>query len=123
MYGDSIQNGINQRLGIFLPERGECGALGAPGAGKAELGIDLVDVLLHAALGEEELFRDLAVAEPLGGKRCDLALARGQTGKGGRGEPFRSAPMRLARTSPSAMTRRTKSARSPTAQAESVRAR
>ena len=46
-----------------------------------ELGVELVDILLHAALGEKEFFCDLAVAEPRGDERSELALPIRECGK------------------------------------------
>ena len=65
---------INQWLGcICVQKLREAAALGARVAVEEELGIDLVDVLLDASFGEEELLGDLAVAQTRSGQLGDLA--------------------------------------------------
>ncbi len=51
--------------------------------------VDLLDVLLHAALGEKQPFRDLAVAQPLRHQTHDLELPLRQRGQR-RGRTFLS---------------------------------
>ena len=49
-----------------LEQREQALSLGARLALDAQLGVDLVDILPDAALGEEQLFGDLPVAQALG---------------------------------------------------------
>ena len=56
-------------------------SLGARLALDAQLGVDLVDILPDAALGEIQLFRDLAVAQALRHQSDDRAFALGQRGE------------------------------------------
>ena len=44
----------------------QAAALGPGVAGQVQLGVDLIDVLLHRSLGQEQLPGDLPVAEPPG---------------------------------------------------------
>ena len=63
-------------------------------AREAELGVDLVDVLLHAAVREEEPARDLAVGQARGDERRDLPLAPGQPGERRRAAAGRAVVLR-----------------------------
>ena len=56
-----------------MPEQlGKLPALGSGVALDMELGINLIDILLDAPFGEIELFRNLAVAQPLCHQLHDL---------------------------------------------------
>ena len=63
---------------------GNAGQVEQPSAFRARLpfylqfGVDLVDVLSDTALGQVQLFRNLAVAQPLGHQPDDLAFPLGQ---------------------------------------------
>ena len=72
MYGGSYGITINQRLGLLSEQLGKQLSFGSGVALDMKLGIDLVDILLDAPLGEKELFRDLAVAEALRHQLHDL---------------------------------------------------
>ena len=78
-------------VGFCLQQLRKPPALGPGVPLDVELGIDLLDILLHAALREKQLFRDLAVAEPLRHQPHDLIFPLRQRGEGRRsgrlGEP------------------------------------
>lgn len=84
-----------------MPEqRGKLSPLGAGVTLNMEFGIDLVHILLDAALGEVELFRDLTVGKPLPHQLHDLVFPRRQRAQtAGR----TLAMLRACAASPSAM--------------------
>ena len=73
---------INQRLDLLRGKPGELLSFGSGVALDMELGIDLIDILLDASLGEIEPFRDLAVGKPLRHQLHDLKSPRCQRRKG-----------------------------------------
>ena len=77
-------------LALRRGELGEPLALGAHVACDEELRIDLIDVLLHASLGQKELLGDLAVAQALGDERGDGAFTLGEAREGGGTGAFRT---------------------------------
>ena len=91
-------------LALRRGKLGEPLALGAHVACDEKLRIDLIDVLLHASLGQKELFGDLAVAQALGDERGDGAFALGEAREGGGTGAFRT------KSSPSGVTVRTNAA-------------
>ena len=77
-------------LALWRGKLGEPLALGAHVARDEEHGVDLIDVLLHASLGQKELLGDLAVAQALGDERGDGAFALGEAREGGGTGAFRT---------------------------------
>ena len=65
-----------------MQQRGKLCTLGAGVSLNMEFGIDLIHILLDAALGEIEFFRDLAVTQPLRYQLHDLKFPRRQRVKG-----------------------------------------
>ena len=61
----------------------ELDALGAGVPLDVQLGVDLIDILLHAALGQEQLLGDFTVAQALDGQGGHLTLPLGERGEGG----------------------------------------
>ena len=97
MYSGSFPIPIN--LWLILCLLRQTAALGAGIALDAQLGVELVDILLDAALGEIELFGDLPVGEPLGNQGGDLPLPVSRAKAAGAAIRLR----RASAASPSAM--------------------
>lgn len=66
MYSGSCKITIHMLLGLWVQQLGQPFPLGPGVPLDLEFGIKLVDVLPDAALGEEQLFGDLPVAQALG---------------------------------------------------------